>query len=307
MNAKRKRSAKIWSLVRLIVLLIVIIAALAGGVFWGKGLVLSRQVQFVSSQEGTLETPVEVDALVANTEHVVTTSTAGKLDKYLSQGDRVRKGSAVAKIIAQNSGGKIELSSPISGLVNYNIDGQEGIVTVTNLLEWDLDKFAGINVPPASVETFQSGQAVFKITDNLIPTYLFFKVPQAEVKLTQGDSIALQIDQQRVSGKIVRLNKQGPQGGVVVALNSFLSQSLGKRNLKLNWLDKPVKGQIVPIAALIDREGVRGVYIIKNGVVGWQPVKVNAQSNDKLCIDGLKNSTRVITTPGYVHEGQILN
>ena len=51
---------------RRLLFLILIITAVAGGAIWVKDLVLGRQVQFVFTQEGTLESPVEVDALVAN-------------------------------------------------------------------------------------------------------------------------------------------------------------------------------------------------------------------------------------------------
>ncbi len=293
---------------RRLLFLILILTAITGGAIWVKDLVLGRQVQFVFTQEGTLESPVEVDALVANTEQVVTTLTAGGLDKFLVQGDRVRRGVPVARIVAQNSGGKVDLISPQAGLVNYYIDGQEGLVTAKNFLEWDLDKFQSIKANPAAAESFQSGQAVFKITDNLTPTYLFFRLPEHGLNLSPGESVVLLVEGQKVNGRLVRISPKGPEGGMVVALNSFLPQSLGKRRLKLGWLDKkPVKGQIVPVATLVDKQGIKGVYIVKDGVVTWQRVNILSRSGDTLCIEGIKTSTPVITTPGYVKEGQILN
>ncbi len=283
-----------------------LLAIAGGGILWAQHIIISRQVQVVTAQEGSLAVPREVDALVVNSETVVTTAAAGKIDKVIVEGDRAAKGSLIARILSQ--GTSLSLANPGSGLISYRVDGLEGVLTPKNLLEWDMAKFKDLKPSPPPGDTVQSGQAVFKVVDNLLPTYLVFNQPQDGVVLAVGDSVAVELGGQKYNAKVVKIGKTGPADGVAAALNTFLPQSLGKRYLKVSLLDKkPAKGEVIPVSALLERQGGKGVFRVKDGVVSWQPVQVLAQSGDKVCVSGLKNGDAVITTPAYVKDGQVVN
>ncbi len=277
-----------------------------GGILWAQHVILSRQVQVVTAQEGSLANPQEVEALVVNSEQVVTAPETGKIDKVIVEGDRAAKGSVIARILYQ--GGKPNLTTPSSGLISYRVDGLEGVLTPMNLMEWDISKFKDLKPSSPPGDTVQSGQAVFKVVDNLSPTYLLFNLPPDGVMLSSGDSTIVELGGQKYNGKVVKISQAGPDGGVAVALDTFLPQSLGQRNIKVSLLDKkPAKGEVIPVAAVLERQGGKGVFQVKDGVVSWQPVQVLAQVGDKVCVSGLKNGDAVITTPDYVKDGQVIN
>jgi len=312
MIEEKKRRGKVSRMVRRfsfrIVLLGIIVLALGTGLVWTKNQILAGQVRVVTAQEGSLEVPLETEALIANTETVVTAGSTGKVEKLALEGERIRKGGVVCRVSSQTSGLKFDLNAPISGAVSYNVDGLEGILTPKNVTEWDLAKFKELKPSPPPGELVQGGQGVFKLVDNLLPTYLIFQVPKKGLVISAGDKVNLGIGEQRLSAKAVKISKLGPEDGVVVALPSFLTQALGKRTIKISWLDKsPDKGIWVPTASLQERQGSKGVFVLKDGVVTWQTVEILAQFQDKTCLKGLANGAAVIITPAYVKEGQVLN
>lgn len=311
MSAEKKRRSKMSRLIKRVffrvLLIAIVIAALGTGFLWAKNLILARQVQVIAAMEGSLDVALETEAWLVNTETVITSGMEGKLEKTVQEGERVRKGSIVARVNSQVRGTKVDLTGPISGVVSYNVDGLEGVLTPKNLIEWDLEKFEGLKPASPAGELVQGGQGVFKLVDNLLPTYVLFKLPKQGVALALGEKVNLALGEQKLSGKVIKISKQGPEAGLAVALSSFLPQSLGQRQIKIGWLDKnPVKGVIIPAPALQQRQGNTGVFVLRDGVVTWQGVEVLAQSPDKICVKGLKAGEALITTPGYVREGQVI-
>ena len=310
MSGERKRSSKGIRVLRRLAFFAIVILALGAGGYWLKDLIVLSKVVVVAPEPGVLEVPQEFEGLVSNSEQVVTSSVGGKVDKVAPEGERLRVGALVARVVSQGMDGqgkvvKVDFTCPKSGLVSYNVDGMEGLLTPKNVVELDLAKFLTMPLGQVAGENIQSGQGVFKIVDNLIPTSILFKHPEQGVKLAVGDKVSLVLGEQKLSGKVTRISSQGPSEGVVVSLNSFLPGSLGKRTLKLGWLDRePAKGQLIPLEGVLERKGEKGVFVLKDGIVSWQGVTLLAQSSTIACVDGLKPGDVVVANPSYVREGQ---
>jgi len=67
------------------------------------------------------------------------------------------------------------------------------------------------------------------------------------------------------------------------------------------------EGIIIPAAALVEREGERGVYLNRAGAVKFQPVTVLAEEGEQLAVEGLEPDSMVITHHALVREGQRLD
>ncbi|HWJ03733.1 MAG TPA: HlyD family efflux transporter periplasmic adaptor subunit, partial [Verrucomicrobiae bacterium] len=153
---------------------------------------------------------------------------------------------------------------------------------------------------------------VFKVVDNLLPTYFLFKLPKPGVTFNQGDKLVLVLGELRISTKVVKWEKQGPQEGVLVNANSFVQASLGKRKIGAAWVDKAATGFIIPAEAVMERQGKKGIFIVRDGIVKWQEVKLLAQYKAQACVKDpedskvLKAGDSVVANPSYAKEGQII-
>lgn len=285
-----------------------IIAVLGGTVWWANSLILVRQVQVVTAQSGSLQVPLMVQAWVANSEQVVTSPAAGQLQKLVPDGERVRIGTLIAKVVDPSLNTvNDELTAPSSGLVSYNVDGLEGVFTPKNITQWDPAKFTGLMPKVTTSGTVQSGQGVFKIVDNLSPTYLLFTLPKSQPTLKNKDWVMLEMDGQKVYGRVAKLEPTTQGTNIVVGLSEFLNQSLGRRTVQIGWLDmNPPQGEIIPTSAIKKEQGQQGVFVVNDGVVAWHPVQILNQGPDKVCVKGLNPGDAVIATPDYVHVGEVL-
>ena len=64
---------------------------------------------------------------------------------------------------------------------------------------------------------------------------------------------------------------------------------------------------IIPAGALVDREGVFGVFLNRGGRVRFNEVTVIRIQDDEAMVEGLEPGSMVIARPALVEEGQRLN
>lgn len=67
------------------------------------------------------------------------------------------------------------------------------------------------------------------------------------------------------------------------------------------------EGVIIPAGALVDREGVFGVFLNRGGRVRFNEVTVIRIQDDEAMVEGLEPGSMVIARPALVEEGQRLN
>lgn len=67
------------------------------------------------------------------------------------------------------------------------------------------------------------------------------------------------------------------------------------------------EGVIIPAGALVDREGVSGVFLNRGGRVRLNEVAVIRIQDDRAMVEGLEPGSMVIARPDLVEEGQRLN
>src|SRR5699024_8542306 len=132
----------------------------------------------------------------------------------------------LTKEIANNT---INYISKESGIVSYKIDGIENLYSTQNVLNYDIDDVKKLE-SQINIKTIKDGAKVnvkdtlFKIVDNH-NWYILVQVDNIKTisPLKEGDNINVFIDNddQKVKGKILKINKKGRQAVMVINFNSF--------------------------------------------------------------------------------------
>lgn len=265
------------------------------------------------AMQGEIDHNQRVSAVFANEEIPIQAPAAGTPEFLGKEGQRFRKGEPIAIIRAegvapgQNSKkGEVSVSAPVGGLVYYETDGLESILTPTNFLTMDLSKALVQSSQPNRIEGMvQNGGSIGKIVDNLRPTVAFVKiVPTAEHEL--GKYLKFIINDQTYNAKIVRLLEE-PQG-IVIQFSQYIEGTAKQREQDIFWVTRPkVKGVIIPKGALWNKGEEQGAYVVLDGVLQFRKVKVLDENEQNICVEGLPHGIPVVTNPRSGLDGLTIN
>ncbi|MEA4892384.1 MAG: hypothetical protein VB085_07455 [Peptococcaceae bacterium] len=196
---------------------------------------------------------------------------------------------------------------------------------ITDILQEKLDQESGSQENEENLQTqgaagpkaVPAGQGIFKVTDNLSDCYLYLRTEsQLEIPFQPEDTVNLRMETEAagiLTGKaeVIECSSLGqgesPAGwGILVKLSSGLEPLRHTRQHILDLVISTEEVGAVSSGALVEKEGVKGLYLYKKNTVTWTPVEVLSQTEGRLLVRGVEPGDAVITRPWLVRDGMKL-
>jgi len=314
---RRKRSKigpKIFTILMLALLFWIGIVALRS---WLTTVMLDVQLL----HKGTIEKRLDVTFSVLRNEYSVSAPSAGVVEFVAQEGQKVPKDGVVAYFskvegTSLEKTSRVPLKAPLAGIFSLRVDGLENICHPDSWASLETDKVLELvqgldesRLDQAEIKgQVQAGQPLFKIVDNLSPTYLFLSTELlTDQQFEKGKSLELclpQIVDKQLSGVITELHRENGRTELLIRIST--PQNIEKyRQLHGELIIDKYQGIIIQENMLVYKDGIPGVYLFHKGRALWQEVNVQGQVEQQLAVIGLEEGQWIIATPNLVKkEGQ---
>jgi putative membrane fusion protein len=277
-------------------------------------LVMLKMIDTGPLGRGELKKLYAAEGIAIRDETVIASPADGELVMLVEEGTRVRAGDSLAEIkTAGADPGMPALTAlvraPRTGVVSSRVDGLEGMLKPgqTDIVDagrlWETASRLPDGGAARKVKCVK-GQPVLKIIDNLSPMVMCLRVNgelPPEV-LKKGGSVAMVREDREISGRIVEAG--GYDGGMqlVVESSNYPADFVNIRKVDLQLVGERVSGFIVDTAALVDRDGLQGLFLLDRDEVKWTPVSVVGTVGEKSAIDGkgLEPGARYVMNPRWL-------
>ncbi len=295
------------------VYLVLVLAALAlcvrAAYFFVYDKVTAHLVQTVIAESGKLESIVDVNGLIVRNEHPVAAPVTGTLKWLAEDGQRLASGASVATLTA-GDGVVQTLISPEPGILVRHLDGLEGLLRPQALAEINPTQFLGQTEKQSGFEqgeTVPQGAMLFKIVNNFSWIYLS-SIPAEIGSLPEAGSHLLRFDftERDLSARLILRREEEGRTTVGYELTDDAEGFYLQRFSKARIITKTTTGVILPLSALVEREGKTGVLILQKSVVRYREVEILESDQEQVAVRGLSTGLRVIINPGLVKEGRRL-
>ena len=225
---------------------------------------------------------------ISGGDHLISTSIENLEKKRDSLGEKVNENS-------------ITYYTNEAGIVSYKIDGYEEIFSFSNKEDYNYSnmKFDSANINPReNGDKVQFGEHIFKIIDNY-EWYAMLKIDNFKEisSYEEGDRILLEKKgtDEEFNGKIIRIDKEGSKGTILCKFNSNFMQIYDERFVNFDIIRYKHEGYKIPTKALVDKDGIKGVYIKEiSGIVRFKPVEIIKEEDKFVYISSGENNTIVI-------------
>jgi len=254
--------------------------------------------------------------ILIGSENVITADIAGIFMPAVEEGQRVRKGEVIGGLIS-SAISAVDQGRPLlaqsTGLVCFHIDGNEGLMTRDNWEQLDLaqlpQKDPGQTVPLGN--WVDAGRPLAKILDNLSNPMLGLEFGKKTIADTPGleavevgQTLRVKLlDKEPQTVKVVSIQQDAEKIRMAVQLDGFREDLIHLRRTPATLIVNQWKGFIVPREALVMREGVPGLYLLRKGWTRWKSVELVGETETQIVVKGLEEGDIVVTNPGLVKEG----
>ncbi len=275
-------------------------------------LVIASLVKVEQVQDGVIQSTVTAEGILVRNEETVTSPHSGTIRRIAAEGERVRVGQVVAQVAiasldSSNGVTMYNIKAPRSGIVSYRFDGLESVYTYQNLKELDLNKVEKLIAEYSEIKsegTVEEGKPMFRIINNLDPVYIITRLQNGQT-LPEKESFKIS------SGSGDKLFKAfiteqtffNKPNQILFKVSYYDNWLMTSRKIKFNIITERYEGPVIPVSALVKKEGEDGIYTIYKERVKWKPVTVEGKSEGKAVISGVTPDVKVILSPEYVKEG----
>ncbi|MGE5629646.1 MAG: HlyD family efflux transporter periplasmic adaptor subunit [Caulobacteraceae bacterium] len=235
----------------------------------------------------------------------------------------VKEKNALEKIYKNNID---DIYAQNSGIVSFNVDGYEQVLNPAHLKEFKLKDIKEL-INSADISRQSNKKTVssgIKIVDNY-EWYICSIIdknniegikPGKKIKLRFGD-----FDNTVVNGEVYDISEPtGDECLVTVKISEYIKDFYKQRVAKVEIIKDIYEGFVVSSKSIVVKDNIRGVYVVKSGLVKFVPVAVMTPIGDKELVrnvnkedagfkpgtDMLKIFDEVITTTKRVKENQVL-
>ena len=236
---------------------------------------------YTVAEEGRLYEKITVRGLFLYDETVVTAPAAGTFYGGFAEGDGVAVHEVCGELHRLNDlfSEPVEvITSPVSGILSYNLDGWENILTPASVGQLDLPSlFDGYETGESSATSFvYAGDACFKVMDNKKDLYLLVDLG---TMMPENKKIRLSFGKEEITGEVVSLRRYG-EGCFALVQMAPMEEAYRSRYVEMEWILAEREGVLVDSSALTERFGETGVYRSEKGKLSFSPVTV-------VCSDGV--------------------
>lgn len=184
------------------------------------------------------------------------------------------------------------VNSPQAGLISFYFDDYGDILNVKTMYNLNSKIFNSINEQPKEVGTdvTQDGFLV-NVIDNS-NWYLAVPLNENEYKLLkEGSNIKIQIDgyDDELRGKVIKLYKGDDKIYVgVIDMTDNYRDFYKNRKVKIKIFINDYSGMEVPVSSIVNKDGEKGVFVIKNGKYPvFKGVTIKAQDDKNAIVESI--------------------
>ncbi|OPZ74795.1 MAG: HlyD family secretion protein [Firmicutes bacterium ADurb.Bin456] len=193
-----------------------------------------------------------------------------------------------------------------------HLDGLETILTPANLDVLDFSSLDRISYKHVSEgDRVEKGQAVFKLVDNLSPTYFYAEAVKEGFPADLPEKprwLKAAWDNHPLMIKALKINETEDGWEGLFQLSNFPDELVHNRKVDLNITTNLLAGLLVPQHAVVYRDETPGLYLAIKKRAQWVPVKIEGDLNGKVAISGrgLGENTRYVSNPALIREGSLV-
>lgn len=234
-------------------------------------------VETYIAEYGTLESGVEADSLFVRDETVYSAGSAGKIERVLSQGKLVRKGSKVVTLAGTGC------HTEERGVISYYYDGMEKLLTSENLDKITLsdmektrtDEFKVHDCKKNSVE---AGDKIFKVVDNKEWFLAAWLSSDDAEGFEAGNNVKVDFhDGVRLKMKVKSVTEEDGRRKVILSCNRYYEYFDKYRTRKCKLIRSSRTGILLESSSIVEEDGQKGVYVKdKFGNYNFTPVSILA-------------------------------
>lgn len=216
--------------------------------------------------------------------------------------------------------------APAAGVVSYNLDGYEQILSPANIKSFKLNNIKEImnSISGRKQDEKNGKSAGLKIIDNF-EWYTCSIMSKDQAKgMKTGKKVRLRFKEfgnGEVNGEVFEVSQaEGDSCLVVIKISEHVNDFYKKRIAGMDIIKDYNEGFTVPAKAVVVKDNIKGVYVLKSGMVKFVPIAVMAEGEDTYLVrnvikedpgfkpgyEALKIFDEVITTTGRVKENQVL-
>jgi multidrug efflux pump subunit AcrA (membrane-fusion protein) len=167
-----------------------------------------------------------------------------------------------------------------------------------------------ITVRKAEVgDTIAPGTPIFQMVDYQIWAASWIDETRL-AQLRQGQKASIKLRSGGVfQGEVVRLNKEADavtrELEVDVKLDTLPNPLIIGEETEVDINTGRQTALVVPLSAVIERNGSKGILVVSNGLVSFRPVSLGLQDAQRVAVlDGLKGGEMVVINPGSIVPGK---
>lgn len=161
-------------------------------------------------------------------------------------------------------GNTLEVRSPYSGIVSFQMDGYEESLNVKNLYDLDFTKLLASDIPAQTLiyDQIKPGDYLYKMVDNTV-WYVVFLVEKADLQMYGlKSSIGVTISGTTLKGTIMDTFEIGDKGAVFLKIVNQTPDFYKLRKVEMKVVREKFKGIKIPISAIVKKSGQNGVYSV---------------------------------------------
>lgn len=198
------------------------------------------------------------------------------------------------------------MKSPASGIISYNIDGYETLLTPKNMPTIELEnlKRIGSEVTDLRVEKAIKNQPLFKIVDNNV-WYMITWIDREKLESYKvGRRVIFKFPQREVKGKVYQIIENAKNNMVIFQVNQYVENFYSMRNIDLEVIPVNYEGLKIYKDSIVEVDGKKGVYVLDvNRYARFKPVKIKGYDDEYAIIQSNvfydQNGERISTVKLY--------
>lgn len=252
-------------------------------------------------EPGDLKIAYETKGYFIKDESVGIASESGNLQYLVSVGTAVKKGHPLVSIEAETNdkearfteytdrlkgyeGVSEDYNAPISGVFSLTIDGYEDYFTPENMEKMKRSTVEAISYDSANLERNSAikGEPLYKVSADDRWYVLCWIDEKTAESYSEGKKVTLELPEGSVAAEVYKIKKE--EDGdyrVIFYLDVYYSAFCESRAEDMSIVTSDNEGLIVDNKCIIEKDGVKGVYVKdKNGDYIFTKIKVISY-NDK--------------------------
>lgn len=271
------------------------------------------EIKLLSKDEVRMTLPLS--GMLVKEEVIIKAPATGILKTLVADGRRVRVGEPV--VLVQSTGGEgapareVMVYSPRAGVLFTSVDGLEGTLAPAHqddLNIWPLIRSGdGPKEPSEPLARAETGLPIAKVVDNLQPILYYGLCREVGDMSGLVPGVVLEVEWQGQTLRARLEEIRAVDGGaeMIFSIHNYPDSFVQQRWLNVNLTTALLSGYLVPLDALVYREGQPGLLTVYKQRAVWTRVNIEQHLDGMAAVSGsgLDAHTRYIANPRSFKEG----